>query len=148
MADVGVKRPDCVGGGLSGPSYEVTPWSLGAIVPLSSSEIVIRITWVIVDTPGQARLSQISLSLINQNIHLSRDILFIIAGSFIGGVERAQAERSIEENGFWELDMSRKTRENTAEKTAQGATNRCSPVVCQKEIKWFSPVVRVSSSGQ
>ena len=85
MADVGVKRPDCVGGGLSGPSYEVTPWSLGAIVPLSSSEIVIRITWVIVDTPAQARLSQISLSLINQNIHLSRDILFIIAGPFIGG---------------------------------------------------------------
>ena len=148
MADVGVKRPDCVGGGLSGPSYEVTPWSLGAIVPLSSSEIVIRITWVIVDTPAQARLSQISLSLINQNIHLSRDILFIIAGSFIGGVERAQAERSKEENGFWELDMSRKTWENTAEKTAQGATNRCSPVVCQKEIKWFSPVVCVSSSSQ
>ena len=75
------------------------------------------------DTPAQARLSQISLSLINQNIHLSRDILFIIAGSFIGGVERAQAEHSKEENGFWELDMSRKTRENTAEKTAQGATN-------------------------
>ena len=47
MADVGVKRPDCVGGGLSGPSYEVTPHtppSLAPIVPLSSAEIVIRIT--------------------------------------------------------------------------------------------------------
>ncbi len=71
--------------------------------------------------PGQARLSQISLSLINQNIHLSRDILFIIARSFIGGVERAESERK-EENGFLELDMSRISRKK-AETTAQCATN-------------------------
>ena len=45
MADVGVKRPDCVGGGLAGPSYEVTPHHLTpAIVNMSSAEIVIRIT--------------------------------------------------------------------------------------------------------
>ena len=60
-----------------------TPPSLGPLLtchqPRLSSGLH-ELLW-----PAQARLSQISLSLINQNIHLSRDILFIIAGSFIGG---------------------------------------------------------------
>ena len=129
MADVRVKRPDCVGGGLSGPSYEVTPHHLWG--PLSRchqarlSSGLHELLWPA--SPAQARLSQISLSLINQNIHLSRDILFIIAGSFIGGrsgglrVRRVGAEN--DENGFLELDMSRISG-NTAETTdAQCATN-------------------------
>lgn len=123
MADVGVKRPDCVGGGLSGPSYEVTPRISGGHCRAVSRRDCHQdyMSYGQPSQPSQARLSQISLSLINQNIHLSRDILFIIAGSFIGGVERAESERK-EENGFWELDMSRISRKK-AETTAQCATN-------------------------